>query len=218
MVAEQQAHAAHEQVRASEKRRIPGLRDIMRGGDPAGCVRPADARGKTRQRDPLVRQVRFDHRDHIPRRQRIGVQHADEIAACFGDTRIDLPRPAPLGRDYAPARRLGNCDRVIPAPPIDHQNVGRDGFEHGESFDQRGQGLRLVQHGDNKRDAHSEMSGAKSGQRARSAGVSISSSSGRIAGPIPRAASRASVSAKTVSVLHAISANRNGMGRARPIR
>ena len=218
MIAEQEADAAHEQMRAGEERRVPGLHDVMRGGDPAGPVRPADARGKAGQRDPLVRQRAFDDRDHILRRQRVGVQHADQIAARFRYARVDLPRPPPLRRHYAPARRLRDRDRIVPAPAIDHQDVGRGGIEHGQPFDQRGQSFRLVKHRDHQRDAHPCVSGAKSGQRARSAGVSISSSSGRIAGPIPRAASRASVSAKTVSVLHAISANRNGIGRARPIR
>ena len=185
----------------------------MDRGPPAGLLGAANDGRETGQCDRLVGKRFLDHRDHIHGWQRVGMDNADEFACRGLNPRIDLLSPASLAFQDTPTGCARDCDRVVGAAAIDQHYLSRCRIKRAKAFDQFRQRLGFIEHRNEQCNAHSN-----SGHAARSSAVSISASSGNIAGPICRAARRASVSGKTLAVLHSISSNRNGISSRKPIR
>ena len=203
MVTEQQPHPAKEQVRPGDQRRVPGLDPVVEGGPPAGLFAP-DQRGETGERDPFIAQCLPDHRDHVARRAGIGMEHADQRRTCRLNPGVDLPSAPGIGFDELPACCAHDLAAAVGAAAIDHDHLNRLRIEGADQLDQCGQRLFLVQHRNDNRDLL-RAQGRNSGQSSRSSAVSISESSGRTAGRMPRATNRRRVSSNTLSVLHGIS-------------
>ena len=89
-----QPHAAQEELRPEQQRRVPGLDPVVEAGPPTDLVRPAEQGGEAGQGGPRIREHPAHYEHKRVGQQGVGVQHADDRCRGFLHATVDRRRPA----------------------------------------------------------------------------------------------------------------------------